>query len=165
MIAARMRDWLPKQELLAYLEAIMRVYNLHGRRDNKYKARIKILVHELGAEDFTSQVEEEYARIDAPRVMPPAQELEPASGRISHRLRMTNCRKTRSEFSRHKREDATFAQWVDRNVAPHKQARLRHRQYFAQTRWRRAWRRIIRSDARDRRSGGRDVARRNPCHP
>ena len=50
MIAVTVRDWLARDELLAYLEAVMRVYNLHGRRDNKYKARIKILVHELGAE-------------------------------------------------------------------------------------------------------------------
>ena len=51
----------PKQDLLSYLEAIMRVYNRHGRRDNKYKARIKILVHELGASEFARQVEEEFA--------------------------------------------------------------------------------------------------------
>src|SRR5688500_14355189 len=48
MIGKVIRDFLPKDELLAYLEAIMRVYNLEGRRDNKYKARIKILVHEIG---------------------------------------------------------------------------------------------------------------------
>ena len=45
-----MRDFLPRADLLAYLEAIMRVYNRFGRRDNKYKARIKILVHEKGIE-------------------------------------------------------------------------------------------------------------------
>jgi sulfite reductase (NADPH) hemoprotein beta-component len=62
MIAVTVRDFLPEQELIGYLEAIMRVYNLYGRRDNKYKARIKILVHELGAEKFRSEVEAEYAR-------------------------------------------------------------------------------------------------------
>jgi len=56
------RDFLPEAELLPYLEAIMRVYNLHGRRDNKFKARIKILVHELGADEFKRQVEAEYAK-------------------------------------------------------------------------------------------------------
>ena len=61
MIAAQIRDFLSQDELLPYLEAMMRVYNLHGRRDNKYKARIKILVHSLGAEEFRRQVEEEYA--------------------------------------------------------------------------------------------------------
>jgi len=66
MLAKTVRAWLARRELLAYLEAIMRVYNLHGRRDNKYKARIKILVHELGVEEFTRQVDEEYARLDGP---------------------------------------------------------------------------------------------------
>src|SRR6185312_8967437 len=56
------RPFLPERELLPYLEAIMRVYNLHGRRDNKYKARIKILVMELGADEFKRQVEAEYAK-------------------------------------------------------------------------------------------------------
>src|SRR5215210_3205818 len=56
------RDFLPEAQLLPYLEAIMRVYNLHGRRDNKFKARIKILVHELGADEFKRQVEAEYEK-------------------------------------------------------------------------------------------------------
>ena len=62
MIAVTVRDFLPEKELVAYIEAIMRVYNLYGRRDNKYKARIKILVHEIGAEKFKAEVEAEYAR-------------------------------------------------------------------------------------------------------
>ena len=63
IIAKKIRDVLPEADLLSYLEAILRVYNLHGRRDNKYKARIKILVHEIGAEAFAAQVEEEWQRI------------------------------------------------------------------------------------------------------
>ena len=62
MIAKTIRHFLPRQDLLAYLEAILRVYNLEGRRDNKYKARVKILVHEIGAEEFARQVEQEFAR-------------------------------------------------------------------------------------------------------
>jgi sulfite reductase (NADPH) hemoprotein beta-component len=54
------KPFLPKAHLLSYLEAIMRVYNAHGRRDNIYKARIKILVHELGADEFARQVEDEW---------------------------------------------------------------------------------------------------------
>src|SRR6476469_1046822 len=61
MIAKKIRDFLPEQHLLSYVTAVMRVYNLYGRRDNKSKARIKILVHETGAEDFTRQVEAEWA--------------------------------------------------------------------------------------------------------
>ncbi|SEC82125.1 sulfite reductase (NADPH) hemoprotein beta-component [Rhizobiales bacterium GAS188] len=68
MIGKLVRDFLPKDDLLAYLEAIMRVYNLEGRRDNKYKARVKILVHEIGAEEFSRRVEQEFAGLDGPSI-------------------------------------------------------------------------------------------------
>ena len=64
IIGQTLREYLPKSELLAYLTAALRVYNRHGRRDNKYKARIKILVQETGIETFREQVEAEYATID-----------------------------------------------------------------------------------------------------
>ncbi|MBB3950867.1 nitrite/sulfite reductase [Aureimonas jatrophae] len=70
------RDFLPKGELLAYLEAVMRVYNAEGRRDNKYKARVKILVHEIGTEEFRERVEAEYALLDGPTVNAPEDEIE-----------------------------------------------------------------------------------------
>src|SRR5262249_19700486 len=63
ILAKLIRDDLPEADLLSYLEAVLRVYNLHGRRDNKYKARIKILVHEIGAAAFSAQVGEEWQRI------------------------------------------------------------------------------------------------------
>jgi sulfite reductase (NADPH) hemoprotein beta-component len=61
MIGKVIRDFLPKADLLPYLEAIMRVYNAEGRRDNKYKARVKILVHETGIDEIRKAVEEEFA--------------------------------------------------------------------------------------------------------
>jgi len=64
IIGQTLREFLPKPELLAYLTATLRIYNRYGRRDNKYKARIKILVQETGIEAFTEQVEAEYATID-----------------------------------------------------------------------------------------------------
>lgn len=64
MIGQTLRAFLPKDDLLPYLEATMRVYNRFGRRDNKYKARIKILVRETGIEDFTRLVEDEFAALD-----------------------------------------------------------------------------------------------------
>ncbi|MEH6720647.1 MAG: nitrite/sulfite reductase [Aurantimonas endophytica] len=76
MIGKIVRDFLPKHELLAYLEAVMRVYNSEGRRDNKYKARVKILVHETGEDEFRRRVEEEYARLDGPTINAPQEELE-----------------------------------------------------------------------------------------
>ncbi|WP_127520159.1 nitrite/sulfite reductase [Mesorhizobium sp. Z1-4] len=63
MVAKLIRDFLPEEDLLTYTTAIMRVYNLNGRRDNKYKARIKILVHETGTEELTRQVEAEFAAL------------------------------------------------------------------------------------------------------
>ncbi len=60
-----LREFLPREKLLAYLEAVLRVYNLEGRRDNKYKARIKILAHEIGIDALREKVEAEFARIDA----------------------------------------------------------------------------------------------------
>jgi sulfite reductase (NADPH) hemoprotein beta-component len=63
MIAKTVRAFLPKDQLVSYLEAILRVYNQWGRRDNIYKARIKILMHELGVEEVTARVEAEWARI------------------------------------------------------------------------------------------------------
>src|SRR3546814_6464353 len=59
-IGKTIRDFLPKQDLLSYLEAILRVYNEFGRRDNLYKARIKILVHEIGIETMREKVEAEW---------------------------------------------------------------------------------------------------------
>lgn len=63
VIGKVIKSFLPKEHLLSYLDAILRVYNLNGRRDNKYKARIKILVNALGAEEFARLVEEEWQHI------------------------------------------------------------------------------------------------------
>ncbi len=63
MIGKVIRPFLPKAELLPYLEAVLRVYNLHGRRDNKYKARIKILVHEAKLETIRAEVEAEFQQL------------------------------------------------------------------------------------------------------
>ncbi len=119
MIGKVVRDHLPKADLLVYLEAIMRVYNLEGRRDNKYKARVKILVHEIGAEEFTRRVEEEFARLDGPSVnadpaevariaayfAPPAYEALPETSRTLDAMKAAN---------------PAFARWVEVNTAPHK---------------------------------------------
>ena len=61
IIGSVIREFLPREELIAYLDAVLRVYNLHGRRDNKYKARIKILVKAMTPEVFAQKVEEEFA--------------------------------------------------------------------------------------------------------
>ncbi|MEM7547326.1 MAG: nitrite/sulfite reductase [Pseudomonadota bacterium] len=120
MIGKVIRDWLPRRDLLPYLEACLRIYNLHGRRDNKYKARIKILVHELGIEDYKRQVEAEFARLDGQTIAPDDTEI----ARIESYFTPPDYRETADEsvlFERMKREDAAFAAWVARNVHPHRQ--------------------------------------------
>jgi sulfite reductase (NADPH) hemoprotein beta-component len=70
IIGSVIREFLPWQHLLTYTEAVMRVYNQYGRRDNKYKARIKILLKAIGVEEFTRQVEEEWADLkDGPETL------------------------------------------------------------------------------------------------
>jgi sulfite reductase (NADPH) hemoprotein beta-component len=120
MIAVTVREFLPERDLLPYLEAIMRVYNLHGRRDNKYKARIKILVHELGADAFRRQVEDEYARLGAPSIAVEAREL----ARIAAYFEAPDYEDlpdTCAQFELARNESRAFAQWARVNVAAHKQ--------------------------------------------
>ncbi len=70
MIGPVVCEWLDKKHLLTYLEAILRVYNQHGRRDNKYKARIKILVKAMGVDAFREAVEQEWAALkDGPTTL------------------------------------------------------------------------------------------------
>jgi sulfite reductase (NADPH) hemoprotein beta-component len=75
MIGHRIRDFLPEEDLLSYMEAILRVYNLEGRRDNKYKARIKILVHEAGPDVIREKVEAEWQRIRHGALLLPDEEV------------------------------------------------------------------------------------------
>src|SRR5499426_2189868 len=76
MIGKTLREFLPRDELLAYLEATLRVYNRYGRRDNLYKARIKILVHEIGADKMREEVEAEYATMKDGALRLPAETIE-----------------------------------------------------------------------------------------
>ena len=76
MVAVTIRDFLPKEHLLSYVEAILRVYNQLGRRDNMYKARIKILVHEEGAEKIAALVEDEWQYTRDTELYLPAEEIE-----------------------------------------------------------------------------------------
>ncbi len=120
MIGKVVRPFLPKQHLLSYLEAILRVYNLLGRRDNLFKARIKILVHEVGAETFTGMVEEEWEQIKGGPVELPEGELErilayfapPAYERLAA---------VTPAFEARKFEDREFARWAKVNLFAHKQ--------------------------------------------
>ncbi|MEY4091834.1 MAG: hypothetical protein RLZZ496_1016 [Pseudomonadota bacterium] len=76
MIGKVIRDFLPKADLLPYLEAVMRVYNAEGRRDNKYKARVKILIHEAGIDEIRKAVEEEFAASNRAAIAADPKEVE-----------------------------------------------------------------------------------------
>jgi sulfite reductase (NADPH) hemoprotein beta-component len=119
MIAKKVRDFLPEADLIAYMEAILRIYNQQGRRDNKFKARIKILVHEMGEEEIKSAIEREFAAIDKSNLQLPRDAVE----RIE-RYFAPPAFDTRSNgapaFERARETDKEFASFVARNVHPHK---------------------------------------------
>ena len=113
------REFLPWQHILTYCEAILRVYNRFGRRDNAYKARIKILVQSLGVEEFARQVEAEWAHLVAGPATITQAELDRVAACFSapdydtlpdHDL----------AFEQHRHAEKAFARWVDRNTHPHK---------------------------------------------
>ena len=119
MIAKKIRDFLPEEDLLSYTTAVMRVYNLHGRRDNKYKARIKILVHETGAEELARQVEVEFAELKNTELKLPDADIAAITAYFA-----PPALKDRPEgwesLARWKRADEGFARFVEQNVQPHK---------------------------------------------
>jgi len=113
MIAPLIRDFVPLDQLITYATAALRVYNRYGRRDNKYKARIKILVHELGAAEYTRQVEEEFAHLLSVGVEPPHEELARIAEYFTDPV-FADGPKTID------RSDPGFALWVSRNTHRHK---------------------------------------------
>ena len=120
IIAQVLREGLAWRDLLSYVEAILRVYNRHGRRDNKYKARIKILVHELGVDELGDLVEEEWARIRHGALELPAAEIE----RIEAQFRPPAYEDLPAEdatVTSLRLDDAQFARWLRANTAPHHQ--------------------------------------------
>jgi sulfite reductase (NADPH) hemoprotein beta-component len=119
VIGKEIRAFLPKQHLLSYLDAILRVYNREGRRDNKYKARIKILVKETGVENFREKVEKEWRKLkDGPLTLtdtefqrckrffhdPAYKHFEPQSPALEKALNT----------------DVLFSSWYEQNVSAHK---------------------------------------------
>ena len=119
IIGQVLREFTPKSELLAYLTATLRVYNRYGRRDNKYKARIKILVQETGIEAFRDQVEAEYATIDISDIA--VSEAERA--RITSYFAPPDfeiLRNNPAELIAAQESNQAFRLWAKNNVADHK---------------------------------------------
>ena len=115
MIAPCINPFVPIDQFITYSEACLRVYNRHGRRDNKYKARIKILVHELGKDEYTRQVEAEFAHLLTQNIEPPLAELERIKAMFADPPFETGLS---DELDR---SDPDFALWVDNNCLAHKQ--------------------------------------------
>jgi sulfite reductase (NADPH) hemoprotein beta-component len=121
VIGTAIREFLPEADLLSYLEAILRVYNLFGRRDNKYKARIKILVRALTPEVFAQKVEDEWQHLKDGYNKLTSEEIEraksfftaPAYETIDNSAAQTN-------LDTQAAESVAFGKWLQRNVRDHK---------------------------------------------
>jgi sulfite reductase (NADPH) hemoprotein beta-component len=119
MIGYAIRDFLPASELLNYFDAILRVYNLHGRRDNKYKARIKILVKELTQAEFTRQVEAEWERLrGGPGTVPPEEIERLAAYFVDPDYR--DFERDSVAYRAAIADSRPFSRWAARNVKRHK---------------------------------------------
>jgi sulfite reductase (NADPH) hemoprotein beta-component len=121
MLGKVCNPFVPKDRLLAYLEAIMRVYNLYGRRDNKYKARIKILLHEEGDAEFRRMVEEEYGRIENPTHLVPEAELQRILAYFTPPTYET-LSDDDPQLQHTLKANGAFRRWHEVNVAAHKQS-------------------------------------------
>ena len=114
VIGSVVRDWIPVGQFLSYCEAILRVYNRYGRRDNIYKARIKILVNELGVAEFTRQVEAEWAQLEPLGLDAPQAEYDRIITQFAPPA-FDAAAPDDLDLS-----DPDFAVWVQQNVHPHK---------------------------------------------
>ena len=129
VIGKVIHEFLPKEDVISYCEAILRVYNLHGRRDNKYKARIKILVNALGIEEFKRQVEAEWDQIKDSNLKLQAEDFErmqeffpdPAYEQFS----AEELTESTQRVEKWRSLDTRFQQWYENNTREHKQAGYR----------------------------------------
>lgn len=118
IIGQVIKPYLEQKHLLSYLEAILRIYNLFGRRDNKYKARIKILVKETGLEEFTKLVDAEWAHLRDANELSAAHVNELKAHFASPAYDVAA--DTDTSFAEHKVNDKAFATWLAHNTAAHK---------------------------------------------
>ncbi len=117
ILGSVIRDFLPWRHLLTYTQAIMRVYNLHGRRDNKYKARIKILLKAIGVEEFTRQVEAEWTDLKDNAETLTEEEMARVVAYFQPHAYETL---TATDPLAAQADNKAYANWLKRNVKPHK---------------------------------------------
>jgi sulfite reductase (NADPH) hemoprotein beta-component len=118
MVAKKVADFVAERDLLSYVTAIMRVYNLYGRRDNKYKARIKILVHEIGVAEFQREIEAEWAAIRDSELVLPEADVAAITAYFAPPVlqdRPEGLLVLADQFQR----DSAFKAWVRQNCAEH----------------------------------------------
>ncbi|GAA6133344.1 nitrite/sulfite reductase [Oceaniserpentilla sp. 4NH20-0058] len=119
IVASLVKEFLPEKHLLTYLDAVLRVYNLNGRRDNKYKARIKILVKAIGVEAFAKKVDEEWQHLkDGPGTLT-QEEIDRVKGHFTapaYEALSNNNETLAQQLS----ENKAFSNWYNRNVSEHK---------------------------------------------
>ncbi|ESX26831.1 nitrite/sulfite reductase [Mesorhizobium sp. LSJC264A00] len=127
MVARKIRDFLPEADLLSYCTAILRVYNLYGRRDNKYKARIKILVHETGVEEITRQVEAEWQELKDAELKLPEADIRAIDAYFAPPA-LTARPEGDAAIKLARLDSRSFSDWLDQNVVTH-----RHPDYAAVT--------------------------------
>ncbi len=118
VVGQMIKPFLEKEHLLSYLEAIVRVYNLKGRRDNKYKARIKILVRETGLAEFSKQVDAEWALIKD-KLAIPAERIMAMQAQFALPAYQAEAAQDTS-YTEHLANDERFATWIRHNTAEHK---------------------------------------------
>ncbi len=122
-VAPVIREFIEAKHILTYLDAILRIYNLHGRRDNKYKARIKILVRALGVEQFAAKVESEWAFLkDSPATLTESEISRIQAFFVAPPYRIFNEEKVAAIIAEQAQQARAFSNWMSRNVRAHKQS-------------------------------------------
>ncbi|MEO1189346.1 MAG: nitrite/sulfite reductase [Pseudomonadota bacterium] len=119
MIAKLVNEFVPENDLIAYCEAILRVYNLYGRRDNKYKARIKILVHETGLDELRKDIEDEFHRIKDGVIRLPKESIDAIAAYFAD-PDFADLPAGSQTFEARRASDRSFQIFAERNLHPHK---------------------------------------------
>lgn len=123
VIGSVINEFLPEAHLLSYLDAILRVYNQLGRRDNKYKARIKILVKAMGAEAFAEKVNAEFAHQKDGPITLTQEEIDRATGFFSEpAYQALDDDAANQTLASQRAQTPAFGKWLDRNVREHRKA-------------------------------------------
>jgi sulfite reductase (NADPH) hemoprotein beta-component len=118
-IGKTVREWLPVEHLLSYLEAILRIYNQFGRRDNMYKARVKVLIHETGTEKLTRMIDDEWELIKDSALHLPQDEIDVINAYFAPPAYETLADEC-PEFDAQRANDPGFDNWCGVNVVEHK---------------------------------------------